>query len=140
MRVSVSQFRNQISVRSTYNEDDGTALEEVALEALVDDPTGGMYIESGEHVVEEQDVRLRVHSAREGNASLLAAAQGKALLADLSHVSSVEQRQVALEGALVDNYGQSQWAATREVQEMYLCCTSPRRRALRTECCPASRR
>ena len=62
-----------------------------------------MHIERGEHVVQEQNLRMRVHRARKGNARLLAARERQTLLADLGHVPRVEQRQVALERALVDD-------------------------------------
>ena len=53
-----------------YDEDDSAALQQVALETLIDYPAGGVDIKRGEHVVEKQDIRARIDGTSEGDARL----------------------------------------------------------------------
>ena len=87
----------------TYDENDSAAAEQIALEALVDDPASSMHVERRQNIVQEQDLRPRVDGTRERDAGFLSTAQRQTLLADLSLIASVEQAQVALKSALVDN-------------------------------------
>ena len=41
------------------NEDDGSATEEVAFEALINDPSGSMHVESTKHIIQQDDLGLR---------------------------------------------------------------------------------
>ena len=80
----------------TDHKDDCPAAEEVALEALVDDPARGMYVQRSEYIIEEEDLRLRIHSACESDAGLLATAERQALLTHLRLISCVEHGEIAL--------------------------------------------
>ncbi len=74
-----------------YNKNDSTPTEQIALEAFVDDPASSVHIERSQHIVEEQYLGLRVHSARERDTRLLATTQCQTLLAHLGLVASLEK-------------------------------------------------
>lgn len=56
--------------QATYDKKNSSAVDEVTLQALVDDPLRGVNIERSENVVEEQDFCLRVHCTSQGDTSL----------------------------------------------------------------------
>ena len=49
-----------VAGRNTYHKDDGPALDEIAAEALINNPLGRVNIEGREDVVEEYDLSARV--------------------------------------------------------------------------------
>ena len=55
-------------------------------------------------IVEEEDLSRRIHRASKGNSGFLSTAERKSLLTDLSCISGLEQAQIALQAALVDNF------------------------------------
>ena len=57
-------------MKDAYDEHHRATLEQVTLEALVDDPAGGVNVELGEDVIEQENVRLRVNGTRQSNTSL----------------------------------------------------------------------
>ena len=108
MRVNISESCvRKNSTRVTHDQDDRATLEEVALEAFVNYPAGGVDIQRGQNVVEKQDLRLRVDRTSKRDARFLAAAQRQTLLAHLGLIASFEQSEVALERTLVNDCGRS---------------------------------
>jgi hypothetical protein len=85
------------------DEEDGAPAEERPAEAALDDVLRRVHVEGREDVVEQHDLRARVHRARERDPRLLPAREGEALLADLGAVARVEEREVACEPTLRDD-------------------------------------
>lgn len=81
------------------DEDDGTALEERSLEALLVDVRGSVRVDGGKDVVEEEDASAGVDRTSERDACLLTAGKVDALLADLGTVAVLEDRQIARQAA-----------------------------------------
>ena len=62
-----------------------------------------MHVQCGKDIVEQDDLRRRIHSTGEGDPGLLSSAQRKTLLANLGGITSLEQGKIAGQATLVDD-------------------------------------
>lgn len=98
------EVRNRCCQRNVVSDKEHSSPpDKLSFETFVHDPYGRVYVERSQDIVEQDRGGTRIDGAGERNASLLAAAEREALLANLGSVPSVEEADIPLETTLKDD-------------------------------------
>jgi len=88
---------------NTYHQENSAPANEVALQALVDDPFRRVHVQGSQDIVQDQNLSPRINGPSERHPRLLTTAQRQSLLPHLCPVSRFEQRQVLAQPTLIDD-------------------------------------
>jgi hypothetical protein len=80
-----------------------------------------MNVKGGKNIIQHDNFRTRIDGPSKCNPSFLSTAQGKALFADFSLITRIEQLEICLEGTLIENFLVTLFVEGRVEDDVVLC-------------------